>query len=72
MPERTIVERLLRIRDRAMAAHVDWLLGFEDTDRLVVGGHAHSTRSKHAVRDRSITTTLIGGHLADRHDDESA
>ena len=68
--ERAATERLLRIRDRAMADTVDWLLGFEDVDCLAVWAHdAHINRSKHEVRDRPIVTTPMGGHLAYRHGD---
>jgi len=62
------VERLLRIRDRAMADSVEWLLEFEDADHIALWGHdAHINRSKHAVRGRAIATTPMGGYLAERH-----
>ena len=69
--ERVALERLLRCRDRAMAENVDWLLALEDADCLAVWGHdAHVNRSKHAVRDRPVATTPMGGFLADRHGED--
>ncbi|ERH08499.1 MAG: erythromycin esterase related protein [halophilic archaeon J07HX64] len=60
--------RLLRLRDRAMAENVTWLLEFEDTDRIAVWGHdAHVNRSKQEMRDSDVSSTPMGGYLADRY-----
>ena len=65
-PEQT--EHLLCLRDRAMAENVSWLLEFEETDRIAVWGHdAHVNRSKHEVRDGGVSSTPMGGYLADRY-----
>jgi len=60
------IRRLLRVRDRAMADNVDWLLG--DAERIAVWAHdAHVNRSKHVHRGEGVAETPMGGYLADRH-----
>ena len=65
------LERVLRLRDSAMADNVDWLLNFEEPDHLVLWAHdAHVNRQKHSVRDTDAVETPMGGFLSARHGDE--
>lgn len=69
--QRRALERLISIRDRAMADNVDWLLEFEEPDRLVLWAHdAHVNREKHAVRGTGAVGTPMGGFLDERHGGE--
>lgn len=65
------LEALLTVRDRAMADNVDWLLGFEDADRIVLWAHdAHVNRQKHQVRGTGAVAEPMGKLLAERHGEE--
>lgn len=68
--EDTAVERCLRIRDRAMADNVDWILEYENADRMVIWAHdAHINRVEQTSRKTGATATSLGGHLDARHGD---
>ncbi|MFC7073015.1 erythromycin esterase family protein [Halovenus rubra] len=67
----TAMEELLRVRDQAMADNVDWLLEFEDADKIVLWAHdAHINRQKHVVRGTDAEGVPMGKILADRYGDE--
>lgn len=69
--ENTAVERCLRVRDRAMADNVDWILEYENADRMAIWAHdAHINRVEQTSRETGATATSLGGHLAARHGDE--
>ncbi|WP_227354082.1 erythromycin esterase family protein [Haladaptatus salinisoli] len=69
--EDTATERCLRIRDRAMADNVDWILAHENADRMVIWAHdAHLNRVEQTVRKTGVSATSLGGHLAARHGDD--
>jgi erythromycin esterase len=58
----------IRVRDRAMADNVDWILGHEDADRLALWAHdAHLNRAGQNPRDVEVTAPSLGSCLADRH-----
>lgn len=65
------MERILRVRDRAMADNVEWLLDFEDTEPIVLWAHdAHINCEKHSVRGSGATETPMGGFLRRKFDEE--
>lgn len=69
--QREALEEVLTVRDRAMADTVDWLLEFEDLDRIVLWAHdAHVNRERHAVRGTGAVAEPMGSILADRHGEE--
>lgn len=66
--EDTATKRCLRIRDRAMADNIDWILEYENADCMVIWGHdAHINRVEQTSRQTGVTATSVGGHLAARH-----
>jgi erythromycin esterase len=64
-------ERCLRVRDRAMAETVEWILEFEDADRMAIWAHdAHLNRVENTSRDTDAAATSLGGHRADHYGDD--
>ena len=71
LDEEIAMERCLRIRDRAMADNVDWILGYENADCMAIWAHdAHVNRVAQTSRHTGATATSLGGHLAARHGDD--
>lgn len=68
--DREAVETILRVRDRAMADNVDWLLEFSGAETIVLWAHdAHINRQKHSIRGTNAVADPMGKLLADRHGD---
>ena len=64
-----VTEEILWVRDRAMAENVAWILDNEPTDRIALWAHnAHINRD--AVNSEEPTAMSMGGHLAERYDDD--
>lgn len=69
--DREAVEEILRVRDRAMADNVDWLVEFTDAEPLVLWAHdAHVNREKHVIRGTNAASAPMGKLLADRHGED--
>jgi len=61
-------ERGMRIRDRAMADTVAWMLDREGTDRAVLWAHnGHVNRASNRSRSDGSTAPSMGYHLAERY-----
>ncbi len=63
----TAMEAVLRVRDRAMAANVEWIEKRADGPVVLWGHDAHVNRDRHAVRDSEAAVPSMGNHLADRY-----
>lgn len=64
-------KRCLRLRDRAMAENVEWILAHEDAHRMAIWAHdAHINRGQQTSRRTGVSATSMGGHLATRFGDD--
>jgi erythromycin esterase len=62
------LERLVRMRDEAMAENVAWLCEHTGADTLVLWAHdAHVNRVEQALVGRDASAPSMGAHLAERH-----
>lgn len=64
-------ERAIHIRDQSMADNVEWLLEFEDAERIALWAHdAHLTRTEQSIRGTDISAPSMGHHLAESFAEE--
>lgn len=71
LDEEIAMEECLRIRDQAMAENVDWILGYENPDCMVIWAHdAHVNRVAQTSRHTGATAMSVGSHLVARHGDD--
>lgn len=65
------LERLVRMRDGAMADNVAWIREHAGADTLVLWAHdGHLNRVEQSVVGTDASAPSLGAHLADRHGDD--
>ena len=66
------VERALGVRDRAMAANVEWVRERRAGPVVLWGHDAHLNRDRHPYRGTGVSAPSMGAHLADAYGDDYA